>query len=131
MSTSEIIILFIELAQKYDWSKLQRPLPEDEVKILFALVNIAGFRPTGVNLGYVMGQLHDHNGKTKEMSAFQINTFSPYNVKCHLHHIDNLATKWLDNALCFASKQTDREVCIRVIQSELEKDIQLKNFFER
>lgn len=130
MSTSEIIILFIELAQKHDWSKLQRPLPEDEVKILFALVNIAGFRPIRVDVGYVMGQLHDHDGKIKEMSAFQINTFSPYNVKCHLRQIDNIATKWLDKALCFAAKQTDREVCIRVIQSELEKDIQLKDFFE-
>ena len=122
MKTTEIAASFVDLALKHDWSK---ELSADEVQILFTTVSAAGFEPTKVVPGKLVGHYLDQDG-SRTGETYPINGLCPYKVidqdgEDHYH-----ATGWLNQILNFAKKETDRQECIKAIQYGIERSIPLK-----
>lgn len=123
MKTSEIATAFVDLALKYDWSKTKE-LPDAEVQVIFATVSAAGFEPTKVVPGKLVGHYRDQDGSSTG-ETYPINGYCPYKVISrdgdHYH-----ATGWLDRAIHFARRESDREERIKAIQHEIERSVPLK-----
>lgn len=124
MKTSEITTLFVDLALKYDWGKIKE-LPDEEVQILLATVSAAGFNPTKVVPGKLVGYYRDQSGSSTG-KKYLINGYCPYKVISrdggdHYH-----ATGWLDRAIHFARGESDREKRVKAIQHEIERSVPMK-----
>ena len=124
MKTSEITTAFVDLALKHDWGKVQE-LPDAEVQILFATVSAAGFEPTKVVPGKVVGHyLEQDGGRSGE--TYPINGYCPYKVISRDGDDHYHATGWLDRAIRFAKNGSGREERIEAIQREIERSVPLK-----
>ncbi|MFY9462176.1 MAG: hypothetical protein WAP51_03165 [Candidatus Sungiibacteriota bacterium] len=124
MKTTEIAASFVDLAIKHDWGKVKK-LPADEVRILFATVFAAGFEPSKVVYGKLVGHYRDQDGSSTG-ETYSINSFCPYKVIGRDGDDDYHATGWLDCALYFARGGTDRRERIKAIQHEIERSVPLK-----
>ena len=124
MKTTEIAVSFVDLAFKHDWSKIKK-LPADEVEILFATVSAAGFEPTKIVLGKLVGHYRDQDGSSTG-ETYPINSHCPYKVISRDGDDHYHATGWLDRALYFAKRGTDRQERIKAIQHEIERSVPLK-----
>lgn len=124
METTKIAESFVDLACKYDWDKVKK-LPANEERILFATVSAAGFEPTKIALGKLVGSYRDQDGSSTG-ETYPINSYCPYKVidqngDDHYH-----ATGWLNRALLFALGETDRKQQIKAIQKEIDRSVPLK-----
>ena len=117
MKTAEIAASFVDLALKHDWSKVKK-LPAGEVKILFATISAAGFEPTKIVLGKLVGHYCDQDGSSTG-ETYPINSFCPYKVINRDGDDCYHATGWLDRALYSARRGTDREKRIKAIKHEI------------
>ncbi len=124
MKTTDVAVSFVDLALKHDWSKIKE-LPAAEAQILFETVSAAGFEPGKVVPGKLVGDYLEQDG-SRTGETYPINRFCPYKVVSRdgddLYH----ATGWLDRALYFARRATDRQECIRAIQQEIERSVPLE-----
>src|SRR3989344_1709972 len=105
MKTTEIAAQFVGLALKHDWSKIKE-LPADEVQILFVTVSAAGFEPTKVVPGKLVGHYRDQDGSSTG-ETYPINSSCPYKVISRDGDGDYHATGWLDSALSLARRAAD------------------------
>ncbi|HBB37497.1 MAG TPA: hypothetical protein DCZ86_05905 [Candidatus Moranbacteria bacterium] len=125
MKTTEIAASFVDLALKHDWSKIKE-LSADEAQILFTTISAAGFEPTKVVPGKLVGHYRDQDGSSTG-ETYPINGYCPYKVinrdgDDHYH-----ATGWLEGALSFAMRGViNRQESIKVIQHEIERSVPLK-----
>lgn len=127
METTGIAASFVDLALRHDWNRIKE-LSADEVQILFAIVSAAGFEPTKVVPGKLIGSYLDQDGSGNG-KTYPINSVCPYKVigrdgDDHYH-----ATGWLDRVLYFvyfARRGADRQECIEAIQHEIERSVPLK-----
>ncbi len=126
MKTIEIVTLFVDLALKYEWSRVKE-LTNDEVQVLFETISAAGFEPQKVALGKLVGNYLDQDG-SRTGETYPINDTCPYKVvslegKDHYH-----ATGWLNYILrlLVAQREMDRQQHIKAIQYEIERSIPLK-----
>ena len=124
MKETEIAASFVDLALKHDWGKVKE-LPTDEIQTLFATVSAAGFEPTKVVLGKLVGHYRDQDGSSTG-ETYPINSSCPYKVVSRDGNDHYHATGWLDRALYFARRGTDRQERIKAIQHEIERSIPLK-----
>ncbi|MEK9154758.1 MAG: hypothetical protein AAB596_01670 [Patescibacteria group bacterium] len=124
MKTTEIAASFVNLALKHDWSKVKE-LSADEVQILFATVFAAGFEPTKVVPGKLVGHYRDQDGSSTG-ETYPINGYCPYKVISRDGDDHYRASGWLNRALYFASRETDRQERIKAIQHEIERSVPLK-----
>lgn len=122
MNTSEIATIFVDLARKYDWGKIKE-IPDVEVQILLATVSAAGFQPTKIVPGKLVGY-YSQNGS--DMSGkYAINGYCPYRVISRDGTDHHHATGWLDKAI-YLARGSDRQECIEAIQYEIERSVPLK-----
>lgn len=124
MDITKIASQFVNLALRHDWGKIKE-LPADEVQILFATVSAAGFEPTKLIPGKLVGHYLDQDG-SKTGETYPINILCPYKVigresKDHYH-----ATGWLDCALRHARRGTDPQQLVEEIRHEIERSIPLE-----
>ena len=124
MKTTEIAALFVDLALKHDWSKIKE-LPADEVQILFATVSAAGFEPTKVVPGKLVGHYRDQDGSSTG-ETYPINSTCPYKVVSRKGDDHYFATRWLDCVLRRARIGIDRQQLIEAIRHEIERSVPLK-----
>jgi len=124
MKTSEIAALFVDLALKHDWGKVKELLDE-EVQILFATVSAAGFNPTKVVPGKLVGHYRDQDGSSTG-ETYPINGYCPYKVISRDGDDHYHATGWLDRAIYFARRGSDREERVKAIQHEIERSVPMK-----
>ena len=107
MKAIEIAVSFVDLALKHDWSKVKE-LTDDEVQILFTTVSAAGFEPTRVVSGKLVGHYRGQDGSSTG-ETYPINGYCPYKVIDRdgddLYH----ATGWLDRAIQSARKTASTE----------------------
>lgn len=124
MKTIETAASFVDLVLKHDWSKIKE-LSTDEVQILFATVSAAGFEPTKVIFGKLVGHYRDQDGSSTG-EIYSINDICPYKVISRDGYDHYPATGWLNHAFSFAKRGTDRQECIKAIQDEIERSVPLK-----
>ncbi len=124
MKTTEIATSFVDLALKNDWSKVKE-LSAGEVQILFATVFAAGFEPTKVVLGKLVGHYRDQDGSSTG-ETYPINSSCPYKVISRDGDDHYYATGWLEYAWYFVKRGTDRQEQIKAIQHEIERSVPLK-----
>lgn len=126
MKTTEIATSFVDLALKHDWDEVKE-LPATEAQILFATVSAAGFEPTKVVPGKLVGHYRYQDGSSTG-ETYPINSFCPYKVISRDGDDHYHATGWLDHALYFTRRRrgTDRQERIEAIQHEIERSVPLK-----
>lgn len=121
---------FVDLVIKYGQWKEVKTLPEDEVKILFDIVSVAGFNPKKVVSGTLVGHCCDQDG-SRTGETYPINKLCPFKVLDEAKNEDHyFATGWLDCALrCvvygFTQCDEDRDKLINIIVKEIERSIPL------
>lgn len=126
METTDVAVAFVDLVLKYNWNEVEK-LPADEVQILFATVSAAGFNPTKVVPGKLVGHYRDQDGSSTG-ETYPINSYCPYKVidqdgDDHYH-----ATGWLDGALSLVKGTRERNLQgqIEMIRHEIERSIPLE-----
>lgn len=121
METSEIAALFVDLAFKYDWSKVKE-LPDAETWVLFETVSAAGFKPARVAPGRLVGHYLDQDG-SRTGRTYPINGYCPYKVISRDGDDHHRATGWLDRAVSLARSGSDREERVKAVQHEIERSV--------
>lgn len=128
VETADIAIPFINLARDYNWQRVTT-LPADEVKILFNIVAAAGFNPTKIVLGKLVGHEREQGGGSTG-ETYPINTLCPYKIVDQDGNDDCPATGWLDSTLKLALGPLPRpwakEDIIQAVQCEIERSIPLE-----
>lgn len=127
---TDAAIRFVDLALKHQrWSEIET-LPGDEVQVLFDTVSTAGFSPSDVVPGKLVGNYLDQDasptGKT-----YPINSLCPFKVVGQENHDNYFATGWLDCALRrvvygSARQNESREKLIEAMSQEIERSVPLE-----
>lgn len=99
--------------------------PEKEASVFFKVVAAAGFEPSRIAPGRLIGDYLDQDG-SRTGETYLINTTSPYKIigqdgRDHYH-----ATGWLDCMVRMAVKTRDRDECIDRVKREIERSIPLE-----
>lgn len=98
---------------------------EKDVMVFFKIVAMAGFEPSLVVPGRLVGNYLDQDG-SKTGETYPINTTNPYKVVgqngCDHYH----ATGWLDSIVRITGKALDREECIQRVRREIERSMPLE-----
>jgi hypothetical protein len=124
MQMAEIAASFVDLALKHDWRQITE-LPADELQIIFEIVSAAGFEPTQVVPGKLVGNYLDQDG-SRTGDTYPINSSCPYKILGRNGNDHYRATGWLDCALSLARRGVSREERVQAIQREIERSIPLE-----
>lgn len=97
---------------------------EKEAAVFFKIVAVAGFEPSRVEPGKLVGHYLEQDG-SKAGGTYPINTVCLYKVvgqdgRDHYH-----ATGWLNSMVVLAGKVSDREECIVKVGREIERSVPL------
>ncbi|OQA04476.1 MAG: hypothetical protein BWY68_00286 [bacterium ADurb.Bin400] len=125
----DVATMFVDLVLRHKlWDKVGT-LPEDEVRILFDVVAAAGFNPTRVVPGVLVGHYRDQDGSSTGRT-YPINSLCPYKVvgKDSDHYF---ATGWLDCALRrvyygMVRQHESPKKLIEVMNEEIERSVPLE-----
>ena len=127
----EVATRFVDVVLRYDWNNIEGGLKDrDEIQTLFDIVNIAGFCPTRVVLGRVMGYEGFRFGCMLNRPAI----LCPYKVVGKDDHVDedNIpASIWLNTmfgSIIYSDKKAEdaRNQLISTIIKEVEDVIPLE-----
>lgn len=98
--------------------------PTKEAAVFFKVVAMAGFEPSRIVPGRIIGDYLEQDG-SRTGETYLVNTTNPHKVvgqngRDHYH-----ATGWLDSMVRIAAKIRDREECIDRVKREIERSIPL------
>ena len=97
-----LIRQFIDFAQIHAWKQTPVRLPSpDDMKIILAIVQAAGFDSKWIAVGKLHGQIRDQDGPTGE--TYLINPLCPFKLLTPDHGDDYRATAWLEQTVEIAA----------------------------
>ncbi|TSC71209.1 MAG: hypothetical protein G01um101449_64 [Parcubacteria group bacterium Gr01-1014_49] len=134
MQTKKIAASFVGLALSHDWNRIPE-LSDEEIRILFSIVSIAGFKPAEIVRGKLVCYLRDVDG-SKTGESFIVNNRCPYKVIGQDGNDCYRATGWLNgvlelvagpsSSLWVRGKVLDSEKLAADIEREIERSIPLE-----
>lgn len=110
--------------QFVDCIRDERRTPEREASVFFKVLAMAGFEPSRVAPGKLVGHYLEQDG-SRTGETYPINTTCLYKVIGQNGSGDYPATGWLDSMVRIAMRIRDREECIVKVRHEIERSIPL------
>lgn len=98
--------------------------PKKEAAVFFRIVAVAGFEPSRVEPGKLVGHYLEQDG-SRTGDTYPINAVCFYKVVGQDGRDHLCATGWLNSVVVLAGKVSDREECIAKVRCEIERSAPL------
>lgn len=125
---TDVATRFVDLVLKRtpkEWSEINT-LSEDEARVLFNTLSVAGFNLKKLEVGKLVGDYIGQSGSTTG-ETYPINRLCPFKVIYNDGKDHRFSTGWLDCAFMrVAQSNESRKELIKVITEEIERSIPLK-----